>query len=407
MRLRIHHGATQIGGNCVELESGQKRLLLDLGMPLEEGHHRLPQVAGLFEDDSDLLGVVLSHPHLDHYGLLPAALPTLRVWLGEGAARLLSAAAPFTRGAAFPQDITLYNSGEAFETGPFRITPYLMDHSAFDAHALLVEADGARLFYSGDFRGHGRKARVFDNFLKDAPADIHLLLMEGTTLGRDEPPVSERDVEDEALQIMQSTSGIVLACFSGQNIDRFVTFLRASMRAGRTFIVDAYMANLVSGIGLASLPRIEEHAAMRVYLPHSQRRMIIAGKRFDLIERYRSRRIFNEEICRSPENFTMMFRAGMTDDLPSEAVGGGAVIYSLWPGYLERDRVDLRSWARTNDVAFQIVHGSGHAHRNDLVRLANAISPDRLMPIHTSEPGRYEELFGRVQCVGNGEWVEV
>jgi len=35
MRLRIHHDAHQIGGNCIELESASIRLLLDLGMPLE------------------------------------------------------------------------------------------------------------------------------------------------------------------------------------------------------------------------------------------------------------------------------------------------------------------------------------------------------------------------------------
>lgn len=238
MMLRIHHGAAEIGGNCIELQSGTSRLLLDLGLPLQAGDHGLPSVSGLAQPDRDLLGVVLSHPHLDHYGLLPLALPTVPVWLGEGAVRLLEAAAPFTRGAILPQKIMPYRSGEPFDMGPFRITPYLMDHSAYDAHALLVEADGKRLFYSGDFRGHGRKARVFERFLANPPTDIDLLLMEGTTLGRDEPCVSETDVEDEALQVMRATSGLVLACFSGQNIDRFVSFLRASMRAGRTFIAD-------------------------------------------------------------------------------------------------------------------------------------------------------------------------
>ena len=49
--------------------------------------------------------------------------------------------------------------GTCIEIGPFRITPQLVDHSAFDAYALLVEADGKRVYYSGDFRAHGRKGR--------------------------------------------------------------------------------------------------------------------------------------------------------------------------------------------------------------------------------------------------------
>lgn len=39
--------------------------------------------------------------------------------------------------------------------------------------------------------------------------------------------------------------------------------------------------------------------------------------------------------------------------------------------------------------------------------MAQAISPQRLMPIHTERPGRYTELFGRVQFARNREWVEV
>jgi ribonuclease J len=37
-----------------------------------------------------------------------------------------------------------------------------MIHSAYDAYSLLIGADGQRLFYSADFRGHGRKAALFE-----------------------------------------------------------------------------------------------------------------------------------------------------------------------------------------------------------------------------------------------------
>lgn len=73
-----------------------------------------------------------------------------------------------------------------------------MDHSPFGAHAFLVEAGGKRVFYTGDFRGHGRKAKIFERFLATAPAGVDVLLMEGTTIGRSEPPKTEADVEAEA-----------------------------------------------------------------------------------------------------------------------------------------------------------------------------------------------------------------
>ncbi len=38
------------------------------------------------------------------------------------------------------------NDRERISTGPFTITPYLMDHSAYDAYAFLVEAEDKRRF---------------------------------------------------------------------------------------------------------------------------------------------------------------------------------------------------------------------------------------------------------------------
>jgi ribonuclease J len=406
MRLRIHHGAHEIGGNCIELESGGQRLLLDLGLPIDSAPV-MPPVPGLQDPDPSLLGVVLSHPHLDHYGLLPSARSDLPVWLGEGALQLLEAAAPFTPGARLPQRVTPYRTEAPFEVGPFRVTPYLMDHSAYDAHALLVEAEGRRILYSGDFRGHGRKAGAFERFLSVSPTQVDVLMMEGTTIGRREAPRSERDVEDEACALMRSHEGLVLACFSGQNLDRFVTFLRAAMRSGRTFVIDAYMANLVAALRLTSLPDPRAHPNLRVFLPKAQKRLIVASGRFDLIEPVRARRIYNDELLASPGRFAMSFRASMVRDLAGANLAGGCLIYSLWPGYLDRDRTDLRAWAAAAGAAFEVVHASGHAAWVDLERMAQAVDPKILVPIHTERPEAFRGLFSRVRTAANGEWLAV
>src|SRR5207302_10657897 len=88
------------------------------------------------------------------------------------------------------------------ELGPFRITPYLNDHSAFDAYSLLVEADGRRLFYTGDIRGHGRKKGIFEELLRKPPTDVDVLLTEGTNirpgtdpLPSDEATLTQADVD--------------------------------------------------------------------------------------------------------------------------------------------------------------------------------------------------------------------
>ncbi len=286
-----------------------------------------------------------------------------------------------------------------------------MDHSAYDAYALLMEAGGKRVFYSGDFRAHGRKAPLFERFLASPPRDIDLLLMEGTTLGRMEAGLSERDVEREAVQVLRTTQGLVLAAFSAQNLDRFVTVFRAALAARRTLVIDAYMANLISaliaGPNPPALPDPAQHGALRVFLPASQRRAIIASQRFELIDRYRERRIYVEEIARTPARYAMLFRASMARDLVGAPLAGGALIYSLWPGYLDRDRLDLRAWAAEQDVALHLLHSSGHAGVEDLRRMVQALQPTRLIPIHTAHPEAFESLYPATQSVQNGQWLAV
>jgi len=71
MRICIHEGTQQIGGTCVEIESQGQRLVLEVGLPLDatEAEGLLPPIPGFKEADETLLGVVISHPHQDHYGL--------------------------------------------------------------------------------------------------------------------------------------------------------------------------------------------------------------------------------------------------------------------------------------------------------------------------------------------------
>ncbi len=123
-----------------------------------------------------------------------------------------------------------------FEIGPFRITPFRLDHSAFDAHALMVEADGERVLYSGDFRAHGRKAAVFERLVGNPPADIDALLIEGTTLGATamaEGFETEADAEMRFVEVFHRSKDLRFVWTFAQNIDRIVTIFRAAKRTGR------------------------------------------------------------------------------------------------------------------------------------------------------------------------------
>lgn len=46
------------------------------------------------------------------------------------------------------------------------ITPYTVDHSAYGAFMLLIEAEGKRILHTGDFRNHGYKGKLLVPTLK-------------------------------------------------------------------------------------------------------------------------------------------------------------------------------------------------------------------------------------------------
>ena len=181
MQVRIHRGSREVGGSCVEVLAGGSRLVLDVGRPLCAGwdeHVPLPDVPGLATgDDPSLLGVVVSHPHLDHYGLLDQVHPAVPVFAGAAAAAIVDAARWFSPSGPQLRATGHLHNGVPMVLGTFTVTPYLVDHSAFDSYAMVVEAAGRRLMYTGDLRGHGRKSRLFEEMLARPPAQIDTLLM--------------------------------------------------------------------------------------------------------------------------------------------------------------------------------------------------------------------------------------
>ncbi|MDP6631517.1 MAG: MBL fold metallo-hydrolase, partial [Kiritimatiellia bacterium] len=92
MKVCIHRGAHQIGGTCVELECQGKRLVLDIGVPLDADDPAkvaMPPVAGLIATDPSLLGIVISHPHQDHYGLAARVPEGTTFLMGAATERIL------------------------------------------------------------------------------------------------------------------------------------------------------------------------------------------------------------------------------------------------------------------------------------------------------------------------------
>jgi ribonuclease J len=419
-RTCIHRGTQEIGGTCVELSCKGTRILLDLGLPLDaaEGDpiSSMPNVRGLLEADPSLLALVLSHGHADHWGLAPYAEGGVPIIAGAATRRILGAASAFVPRAV---SIALGGAGvpdlmdrKTIQIGPFAITPLLVDHSAYDAYALLIEASGRRLFYSGDIRAHGRKAALFERLVARPPRPVHAMLMEGSSLGRLVPGQhfpAESEIEARLVENLKR-DGFVGVCASAQNIDRMVSIYRACKRTGRTLILDLYAMEILRATENSNLPGAG-WPNLAVYVPEYQRRHIARTKRFDIVDRYKPHRIYRETLSGLARRAVMLFRPAMVSDIDMMpgAWDDARMIWSQWDGYLTSPaNLDFQARLKERGVAFESVHTSGHASISDLARLAQAMAPDALIPVHTFEGDRFAELFGtNVRRRLDGEWWEV
>lgn len=412
-RGRIHRGTQQIGGTCIELEAAGERILLDLGLPLDAdglSDELLPDVSGLRIEDPTLRAIVISHGHGDHWGLLPLCKPTVPLALGAATARIMGAAAPFVPGFFVPDVSLELDDRKALRIGPFSVTPYLVDHSAYDAYALLIEAGGRRLLYSGDLRAHGRKGALFERLVNNPPRGIDTMLMEGSSLGRlDEHAQfpTEAQIETRLTESFR-LPGFVMVSASAQNIDRMVSIYRACKRTGRTLLLDIYAMEMLRATGNANLPNAG-WPNLSVYVPEYQRRQIARSKRFDLLEPYKDARIYREHIAEAADRTVMLFRPAMARDVEAAKLWGNArAIWSQWDGYLkEGPGAKLKADLAARGVPLELIHTSGHASIFDLKRLADALRPDRLIPIHTFDGDSFSKYFSNVTRRSDGEWWEI
>ncbi len=425
--LTIHRGTHEIGGSCIELcsNSGNTRVIFDIGLPLvnkdmspfDWRRHRklvlsqlldrkiLPAIDGLYDDDEPTVkAVVLSHAHLDHYGLLRFVHSDIPLYMSIGTKALAEVSNAFLNTGVKLDKVETFEVWKTFPIGEFAITPYLMDHSAPDAAAFLIEADGQRIFYTGDFRGHGRKGVVLDRLIKDPPEDINYLIMEGSMLGRGEGEFhDESSVERELHDTVLSQRGLCYVFTSSQNLDRIVSVYKAVKRGGKTLVIDLYTALVLDRLSAVS-PRIPQFdwGGIRVLYSyyHAQK---LAGLDTALLYKYKRAKIEFDEISANPDDKVLLAKdSRYFRNLIKKLEGSenARAVFSLWHGYLERS--DLREFLESNDVPMTEIHTSGHAYLAQLKALVDALKPRWIIPIHTFHPQMFDDMFPNVIKVQDG-----
>ncbi len=430
MKLTIHRGTQEIGGSCVELNTGKSRILIDLGMPLVNDKKEsfdsktltnkspddlkklkiLPDIKGLYRGEEKAIdGILISHSHMDHYGFLKFVNPDIPIYMSEGAKMLVEISDIFIPHKTGNLNVKTIDKIKSFAIGEFKVDSYLADHSAFDARAFLIETDGKRIFYSGDFRAHGRKSVLFKRMISHPPEAIDALLMEGSMIGRSNQAYKDENaIQSRIEKILKSSNNVTFLFTSSQNIDRLVSAYKACIKTGHIFVIDIYTAYILDKLRKVSkgIPQFNWRN-IKVKFLKNQADTLAKKVSTKLLYHYNTQKIDIFEINRKKNKILMLARDNSIFPKIIKGIDdprGATVIYSMWGGYLN-DR--FRDFCANKGLTIEQVHTSGHATVEDLEAFAKAISPKTLIPIHTFEGQKYPEMFENVRILKDGELFEI
>ena len=384
MKITIHRGTHQIGGSAIEISTKSTRIILDFGneLSLDEKYTSINlDINGVTRGIPDCDGIVISHYHMDHLGQLTSALPEIPLYMGELSKEIAIISAEY-------QDKDLYlrllgantfRGGEAFTIGNIHIRPLVIDHSAADSYMFVIEAEGKRVLYTGDFRMHGLRHHILEKLVNTYIGEVDVLITEGTSLSRDaDECISEAAVLEDISSYIQDGKYVFVMC-SSTNIDRIMGIWQ-NMPTDKVLICDAYQKKILDTV----INNVYYESSL--YRRHDSPLVLNKGP----YPKYYMDHGF-VSLVRGTEYFISHIKEFPKDDV--------RIIYSMWTGYIEENLL-LKNLLNT--YPSYICHASGHVSKDDLVQLIELVDSDIVIPVHTNIPEKLERIVpNRTVCVVN------
>ncbi len=382
MEIIIHRGTHQIGGCATEYRTKKTRIFIDFGAELRPANPKILDIDGVTKGNTDCDAVFFSHYHGDHMGLLDTINRDVSLYMGKASkviAKILNdrlSRSPHITSYSTKRidSIKTFDVAKPVTIGDIRITPYMVDHSAYDAYMFKIEADGKSVLHTGDFRTHGFRGKGVKPTLEKYVKKVDALVCEGTTLSRTKDRFeTEIALKSRIKTIIEKNKYVFVVC-SSTNIDRLAGVCSV-IPEGKYCICDKYQLSVIEYIRdyAKDKSRLYKFKKAVYYDENLDDKMNESG--FCMFVR-----------CTNPEHKRIM--EIYKDKNP-------VVIYSMWKGYLEQDSTKefLDGYKRLD------MHTSGHADENAIKMVINTVNPDMIIPMHTEVPETFLKFAGHRKVI--------
>ena len=245
-------GVGEIGMNLSIYGIGDERrrtwLAIDLGVSFASEEHLpgidliLPDIRYLVEERKNLVGLVLTHAHEDHYGALIELWPRLKVpiFATPFTAALLEAKCANEPGA--PEiPVKIIPVGGRFNVGPFDVELVTMAHSIPESNALIIRTPAGTVLHTGDWKIDPTPIlgdRTDEKKLRALGEEGCLALIgDSTNAVREGRSPSEADVGKTIGEIIKNARGRVAVTTFASNVGRLRSVADAAKAADREVVV--------------------------------------------------------------------------------------------------------------------------------------------------------------------------
>ena len=416
MNIKVHRGLEQIGGCITEIRTETSRVFIDMGQNLPgNGEVTNPEqdremVESLFANNrKEHEAVFYTHGHEDHVGLFEYVPLYVPQYMSAGTQELLfikygilkerqelnleqirkDGCTPEALEEANTKIINADNkknrlsemktwsrplpgkSPDSISIGDIKITPFFNCHSIYDSHMFLIEAEGKRIWYTGDYRVHGYLGKGLFPTLQKYATNIDTLITEGTMLNRNDDCIHEYEVAERMASVMK-TYKYVFVLASATDIERLASIKNASEKAKkRMYVCSKFM---ISTMRFFTVHESELSHGLFCFAPRMYGRKYLGRmkkKGFVLVSG-------TSHISRVAE---------MLKELPIDET---ILIYSSWEGYYTipeqaEANPDYKNFRELFSNVVDI-HTSGHADKATIQKVIEIVKPKEVIGIH-KEPG--------------------
>jgi ribonuclease J len=412
-------GVGEIGMNLSIYGLGNRHqrawLAIDLGVSFGDEEHLpgidliMPDIGFLEKERKNVVGLVLTHAHEDHFGAIIDLWPKLKcpIYATRFSAALFEAKCAGEPGA--PKiPVRVVASGGRVDIGPFNVEFIPVAHSIPESHALAIHTEIGTVLHTGDWKIDPTPiigVPTDEKRLRElGDAGLLALIGDSTNAVRDGKSPSESEVAKTITELVKAARGRVAVTTFASNVARLRAVADAAKLAEREVVVVGRAMERVVQVARETgyLDGVQNFRGADLYghFPPDKVLALCTGSQGE--QRAALARIANNDhpLVTLNKGDSVIFSSRT---IPGNEKAVGAIINGLIDQGVEiiTDRTHL-------------VHVSGHPRRDELREMIAWTRPHLLIPVHgealhLNEHARLARAAGvpKVLTCRNGDLVRL